>query len=262
VVRSSRILAYSTLWLPNGQGLHSTHLKWSKDQLEYHGSFLSNIPLWGISTSWSLSRLTQVISNVNKSKGGIETHTRARVAATTRTHDKNKHMKQHCGVTTQRSARISITLNQRRVCEVLALQNVQWVFGVLLHAPRGPFYSPKGARSRWSSIWKALVAFCQRVHMTVNSARAGRGREYPVWLLAHRTVQRLAWTVWWIIADAGWKTREQRVGQTVHRTVRCTSDCPVGSTRLSGTMQSLTLSLFLPCSLLLLLAWLYKVPVT
>jgi hypothetical protein len=33
--------------------------------------------------------------------------------------------------------------------------------------PRGPFYSLKGPRSRWSSIWQALVAFYSRVHQTV-----------------------------------------------------------------------------------------------
>jgi hypothetical protein len=41
------------------------------------------------------------------------------------------------------------------------------VLGVLLHAPRGPFYSPKAARSRWSPIWKAIVAFCSWTHRTV-----------------------------------------------------------------------------------------------
>jgi hypothetical protein len=32
--------------------------------------------------------------------------------------------------------------------EVLVLRNAQGMLGVLLHAPRGPFYSPKAARSR------------------------------------------------------------------------------------------------------------------
>jgi hypothetical protein len=41
------------------------------------------------------------------------------------------------------------------------------VLSVVLHAPRGPFYSPKGPRSCWSSIWKALVALCPWVHRTV-----------------------------------------------------------------------------------------------
>jgi hypothetical protein len=31
----------------------------------------------------------------------------------------------------------------------------------------GPFYSPKAARSRWRSIWKAILAFYRVVHRTV-----------------------------------------------------------------------------------------------
>jgi hypothetical protein len=49
-------------------------------------------------------------------------------------------------------------MKQMRACEVSALWYVQWVLGVLLHMPRGPFYSPKAARSRWSPFWKAQVA--------------------------------------------------------------------------------------------------------
>jgi hypothetical protein len=41
------------------------------------------------------------------------------------------------------------------------------MLGLLLHAPRGPFYSPKAARSRWNSIWKEIVAFCRVAHRTV-----------------------------------------------------------------------------------------------
>jgi hypothetical protein len=40
----------------------------------------------------------------------------------------------------------------------------------LLHAPRGPFYSPKAARSRWRQTWKAILAFCQVAHRTVRCA--------------------------------------------------------------------------------------------
>jgi hypothetical protein len=59
VVRPRPTLAYSTLWCPNGRGLQSTPLKWSKDQLEYHGVllFFSISHLRGISTTWSLSPL-------------------------------------------------------------------------------------------------------------------------------------------------------------------------------------------------------------
>jgi hypothetical protein len=37
----------------------------------------------------------------------------------------------------------------------------------LLHAPRGPFYSPKVARSRWRPTRKAILAFCRVAHRTV-----------------------------------------------------------------------------------------------
>jgi hypothetical protein len=39
------------------------------------------------------------------------------------------------------------------------------MLGILLHAPRGLFYSPKSARSRWRSTWKANLAFCRVVHL-------------------------------------------------------------------------------------------------
>jgi hypothetical protein len=36
----------------------------------------------------------------------------------------------------------------------------------LLHASRGPFYSPKAARSRWRPTWKAIRAFYRVAHRT------------------------------------------------------------------------------------------------
>jgi predicted NUDIX family NTP pyrophosphohydrolase len=39
-------------------------------------------------------------------------------------------------------------MKQMRGIEVLVLRDVVGMLGVLLHAPRGPFYSPKAARSR------------------------------------------------------------------------------------------------------------------
>jgi hypothetical protein len=41
------------------------------------------------------------------------------------------------------------------------------MLGVLLHAPRGPFYSPKAARSHWEHSRKAILAFSRLVHRTV-----------------------------------------------------------------------------------------------
>jgi hypothetical protein len=41
------------------------------------------------------------------------------------------------------------------------------MLGVLLHAPRGPFYSPKAARSRSEQSRKVILAFYRLVHRTV-----------------------------------------------------------------------------------------------
>jgi hypothetical protein len=106
--------------------------------------------------------------------------------------------KQHNRVTTQNKCPNLNLLKQMREFDVTALLDVQRLLGVVLHAPRIPFYSPKGARSRWSSIWKALVAFCPRVpdypvHTRQWTVRVGRGRESSDWLISysggHRTVR-------------------------------------------------------------------------
>jgi hypothetical protein len=39
----------------------------------------------------------------------------------------------------------------------------------LLEASRGPFYRPKGPRSRWKSFWKAIFAFYRVAHRTVRA---------------------------------------------------------------------------------------------
>jgi hypothetical protein len=62
---------------------------------------------------------------------------------------------------------VAITKNRMRGNEVLVLRNAQRMLGVLLHAPRGPFYSPKAARSRWEHSRKAILAFCRLAHRTV-----------------------------------------------------------------------------------------------
>jgi hypothetical protein len=50
------------------------------------------------------------------------------------------------------------------------LRNDQRMLGWFLHAPRGPFYSPKTARSRWRPTRKAILAFCRVAHRTVTVA--------------------------------------------------------------------------------------------
>jgi hypothetical protein len=86
------------------------------------------------------------------------------------------------------------------------------MLGVLLHAPRGPFYSPKAARSRWRSIWKAFLSFCRVVHRTAGAPPDNHCRGPMRDLLPYRT--------------------QPTVGpqdRLAHRTVRCTPDslvCP------------------------------------
>jgi hypothetical protein len=85
------------------------------------------------------------------------------------------------------------------------------LLGVLLHAPRGPFYSPKAARSRWEQIWKAIFAFC---------------------LVAHRTVRCTPDTVRCPICFHRKRSRPlPTVADLAHRTVRCTPDSPVNFSR-------------------------------
>jgi hypothetical protein len=72
------------------------------------------------------------------------------------------------------------------------------MLGCLLHAPRGPFYSPKAARSRWRPTRKAKVAFCRVVHRTVRCTTGQSGADLLPHLaqmtvaapsqLAHRTL--------------------------------------------------------------------------
>jgi hypothetical protein len=61
------------------------------------------------------------------------------------------------------------------------------MLGLVLHAHRGLFYSPKGPRSHWSSIWQALVAFYPWVHQIVRctpDSEQYNDKESPDWLLS------------------------------------------------------------------------------
>jgi hypothetical protein len=72
VVRPRPTLAYSTLWRPNGRGLHSTPLKWSKDPLEYHGVCFSFLyPVRKESPQLGVSRPYKDVHKEARSKGGI-----------------------------------------------------------------------------------------------------------------------------------------------------------------------------------------------
>jgi hypothetical protein len=146
VVRPRPTLAYSMLWRPNGRGLQSTPLKRSKDPLEYHGVLLSLTisRSRGISTTWSLSPLHFDVHKEAQSKGGMSnTHK-------TQNHSDNTHTSRNTTRRVHNSNRAldAITKKQMRGIEVSVLRNALSILDVLLHAPRGPFYSPKVARSR------------------------------------------------------------------------------------------------------------------
>jgi hypothetical protein len=84
---------------------------------------------------------------------GIETHARARVATTTRTQVKKRAQK-HNAASSQLNKCSNLKHNESDTClrslGVLGCCMEAWF---LLHAPRGSVYSPKAARSCWSSIW-------------------------------------------------------------------------------------------------------------
>jgi hypothetical protein len=102
-------------------------------------------------------------------------------------------------------------MKQMREINVLVLRNVVGMLGVLLHAPRGPFYSPKAARSRWEQIWKAILALCRRAHRTVrctpDTVRC------PIYFLKQRSRPLLT------VGDLGADGAPDMSG--AHRTVRC-----------------------------------------
>jgi hypothetical protein len=123
------------------------------------------------------------------------------------------------------------------------------MLGVLLHAPRGPFYSPKAARSRWEHSRKAILAFCSLAHQTLSGAdffpilaQPTVGDLEP---LAHRTLSGAHRTVRcppsdrWLghASRADCAANRWRARPLAHRTVRCTPDSPVNFSRTPSTIS-------------------------
>jgi hypothetical protein len=85
------------------------------------------------------------------SKGGKATHARLN---TQQTHAHNQRL-EHKNTAQEFSTRkVLKSLTQRSKCvavESRCLRLIRECLGLVLHAPRGPFYSPKAARSRWRS---------------------------------------------------------------------------------------------------------------
>jgi hypothetical protein len=142
MVRPSTKLAYSTLWHPNGRELHSTPLKWSNDQLEYHSVLLCLLfpvceesPQLGVSHPYNKnhSESTRVREGSNTHKStAIRTHTAKTWAQlnntgfTTRTELKSLRMPIECAKTKCEWSRVL------RVCLVYSFMHL----GVPFIAPR------------------------------------------------------------------------------------------------------------------------------
>jgi hypothetical protein len=93
--------AYSTLWWPPlVKGCTQPLSSDPKIKLECHNYLpYINIPLWVISTNWSHSRLTQMITIKSRVRREVETHTRAQ-------RSNNTH------ISKEKSARIKMTESQ------------------------------------------------------------------------------------------------------------------------------------------------------
>jgi hypothetical protein len=92
------------------------------------------------------------------------------------------------------------------------------MLGILLHAPRGPFYSPKAAMSRWEHSRKANLAFCRLVHRTVwcTTGHCPVQISFLFWrsrLLAHRTLPGAHQIVWCPLQTVGPATRHARIAR-------------------------------------------------
>jgi hypothetical protein len=164
--------AYSTLWWPPLVKGYTQPLSSDPEiKLECH-FILPYIPthLWGISTRWSLSRLTQDNhnQNQNQSKGGRRSHTQKHNTTTHARKPKKQAQELYVTRTTRNKRSDLPTITELRGCDESECWCALGILGYCSMAHRGPFYSPNGPRSRWSSIRKFhtfLVCVCTRQHL-------------------------------------------------------------------------------------------------
>jgi hypothetical protein len=155
--------------------------------------------------NWWSQRSTEV-------REGRATHTRLKTRAQSRTQATTWAQNTTQGVLYSIGAQVTISKNRMRENGVLVLRNDQRKLGLLLHVPRGPFYSPKAARSRWRQSWKANLAFCWVAHRIVRCA----------------TRQPLFMSGAWFPSKSGATDRCRLVAVGAPDTVRCTvppADC-------------------------------------
>ena len=150
VVRPSSTLPSPRCGVPTDEGCNQplssgpkTHLNTTVFCFHFTISHLR-----GISTTWSLSPLHLKFTKKHGAREGLATHSRQEITATPRTQVAKRALNTTQRVHHSTRALIAIARNQKRGIDVLVLRNALRMLGVLLHAPRGPFYSPKAARSR------------------------------------------------------------------------------------------------------------------
>jgi hypothetical protein len=142
-------------------------------------------------------------------------------------------------------------MKRMREIDVLVLRIVVGMLGILLHAPRGPFYSPKAARSRLEQSWKANLAFCRLAHRTVRCTPDMSGARFlSITGAVDRWQPESRWRTGhvWCTPDSPVPSSSRWLGHVsradcvadrwpgrplAHRTVRCTPDSPVNYSRTS-----------------------------
>jgi hypothetical protein len=92
--------------------------------------------------------LTLVVHKEARSKGGMSNAHNTQNQNVKRTQVATRARNTTRRVHNSTRALDAITKKQMRGIEVLVLRNALSMLGIILHAPRGPFYSPKAARSR------------------------------------------------------------------------------------------------------------------
>jgi hypothetical protein len=91
------------------------------------------------------------------------------------------------------------------------LRNDRRMLGYLLHAPRGPFYSPKAARSSWRHSWKLILPSV--------GWRTGQSGVPPDNHYSCPACDFLPFLAQPTVATSGWLA--DRTLSDAHRTVRC-----------------------------------------
>jgi hypothetical protein len=101
--------------------------------------------LRGISTTWSLSPLQLNFTKKHGVREGSNTHKSTAKCTHTRPRNELKRLSQSSHTNELESLRMT---NECAKTECGLIKNALRLLCVTLHAPRGPFYSPKAARSR------------------------------------------------------------------------------------------------------------------